>query len=148
MKRIFTQGKEEVLMMIEYKELLYDENAIIDLYLNNEWYAYTNNKEALFKGIKNSLDVYGAYDKDKLVGLIRTVGDNETIIYIQDILVNKEYHRKGIGSTLVKTIIDKYQHVRQIVLMTDQTKQQIDFYKSLGFIAVHENGGTAFRLKK
>ncbi len=133
---------------IAFKELLYNEDAIMDLYLNNEWYAYTNQKELLFKGIKNSLDVYGAYDRDKLVGLIRTIGDKETIIYIQDILVNKEYQRRGIGSKLVNIVIEKYKHVRQIILMTDQTKQQISFYQSLGFIAVHENGGTAFKLKK
>ncbi|XMB72046.1 GNAT family N-acetyltransferase [Mycoplasmatota bacterium WC30] len=134
--------------MIEYMKLIYNEDAIIDLYLINEWYAYTNSKEVLLKGIKNSLDVYGAYDKDKLVGLIRTVGDRETIIYIQDILINQDYQRKGIGTKLINIIIDKYQHVRQIVLVTDQTQKQIEFYKSVGFIAIHENGGVAFKFKK
>jgi len=134
--------------MIDYKALIYDEDAIMDLYLNNEWYAYTNNKDELLKGIKNSIDVYGAYNADKLVGLIRVVGDKETIIYIQDILVNQEYQRKGIGTKLIKIILDKYEHVRQIVLITDQTEKQINFYKSIGFITLHEAGVIAFKFKK
>jgi len=131
--------------MIEYKEFTYNETDIMDLYLNNEWYAYTNNKELLFKGIKNSLDVFGAYENEKLVGLIRTVGDGCTIIYIQDILINTEYHRLGIGSKLMKMVLDKYTHVRQILLMTDQTEKQIKFYESNGFKTYDKVQGVGFK---
>ena len=121
--------------MISYKTLIYDEKAIMNLYLDNEWYAYTNIKETLFEGIKNSLDVIGAYKDKELVGLIRTIGDKKTIIYIQDILVLKSYHRKGIGTSLLDIIINKYPHVRQMCLMTGESKEQRQFYESLGFIS-------------
>ncbi len=45
-------------------------------------------------------------------------------------------------------ITDKYQYVRQKVLVTDQIEKQKKFYKSLGFITIHENGGTAFKFNK
>lgn len=135
-------------MEIKYKELVYDETAIMHLYLENKWYAYTKNKETLLRGIANSLDVIGAYDDGLLVGLIRTVGDSETIVYIQDILILPNYHRMGIGTTLMQMIIDKYPHVRQVLLMTDQTVEQQSFYKSLGFETYDEVKGVGFKLKK
>jgi len=91
------------------------------LYGKNNWVEYTNEPNSLFSGIRQSLDKIGAYDEDKLVGLIRTVGDGKTIVYVQDILVLPTYHRKGIGSNLLQLIVDRYPNVRQLVLMTDST---------------------------
>lgn len=133
---------------IKYRDLVYDEIAILHLYLENKWYAYTDNKEKLLRGINNSLDLIGAYDNGLLVGLIRTVGDQETIIYIQDILVLPNYHRLKIGTHLMNMIINKYPDVRQILLMTDNTDKQIQFYKSLGFETYEEVKGVGFKLKK
>jgi len=120
--------------MIVYKELEFHKGYIVNLYLNNNWYAYTNDRESLFRGIENSLDCYAAYDDKKLVGLIRTIGDGETIVYIQDILVMEKYHRQKIGTTLMNYILDKYKNVRQICLMTDLEESQRKFYESCGFI--------------
>ena len=134
--------------MIDYKPLIYNEDAILQLYLNNEWYAYTNRKELLFNGIRNSLDVIGAYDNDLLVGLIRTIGDSNTIIYIQDILVLKEYQRQGIGKHLIKIIVDKYADVRQICLMTDNSDKTRKFYESLGLISYDKVQTIGYMVKK
>lgn len=120
--------------MIHYQELVFNETEILSLYKANEWTNYTNNPDKLFNGIKNSLYTYGAYLNSKLIGLIRVVGDNNTIIYIQDILVNPQYQHQGIGTELVNHIISKYSHVRQIVLITDDTKKQLNFYKKSGFL--------------
>ena len=124
--------------MIEYKDLIFDEDHIMSLYLDNEWYNYTNNKEQLFEGIKNSLDVIGAYDKGNLVGLIRTVGDKTTILYIQDILVKKAYQRQGIGTKLVQRITTKYADCLHIILTTDDTEKTKAFYESIGFISYND----------
>ena len=118
---------------IIYKELHYNEVDILELYKDNEWTNYTQNPELLFSGIKKSLYSYAAYDGDALVGLVRVVGDDNTIIYIQDILVLRRYHNKGIGSILIKEIIDKYKDVKQIVLTTDTTDAQKVFYEKNGF---------------
>ncbi len=58
---------------------------LMNLYSDVEWSAYTNDSMRLKKAIENSLKVLTAWDDDKLVGLIRVIGDNQTIIYIQDI---------------------------------------------------------------
>ena len=118
---------------IEYSSLLYNEEEILNLYENMGWSSYTKDKESLFKGIKNSIYVKCAYDAGILVGLIRAVGDGNTIIYIQDILVLESYQRKGIGSNLIKFVLEEYKDVRQICLTTDITEKQRLFYESIGF---------------
>lgn len=118
---------------MEIKKLIYNEEQILNLYLDNHWLAYTNEPSKLFEGINNSLDAYGAYIDGLLVGLIRTIGDSSTIIYIQDVLVLKSYQGRGIGSKLVRLILDKYQSVRQIVLSTDNKAALRGFYEPLGF---------------
>ena len=133
---------------IIYKELLYNEVDILELYKDNEWTNYTQNPELLFSGIKKSLYSYAAYDGDALVGLVRVVGDDNTIIYIQDILVLRRYHNKGIGSILIKEIIDKYKDVKQIVLTTDTTDAQKVFYKKNGFKEHKDLKLVAFMLDK
>lgn len=49
----------------------------------------------------NSFLAIGAYDHSQLVGLIRVVGDGLTFIYVQDLLVNSAYQRRGIGTKLI-----------------------------------------------
>ena len=68
-----------------------------------------------------------------LIGLARAVSDDATIAYIQDILVHPDYQGKGIGKALVSSILNRYAHVRQKVLLTDDRPEQIHFYNTLGF---------------
>lgn len=131
--------------MITYQALIWEEDQILNLYLDNKWYNYTNNKELLFQGIKQSQDVLAAYDKDLLVGLIRTVGDGTTLCYILDILVLEKYHRKGIGTELIHRMINKYEDCLHIMLTTDTTEKTIGFYRSLGFKSYSDMGVMGFR---
>lgn len=105
---------------------------ILALYSDAGWTNYTKDMPKLMRCIANSLDLISAWDGDKLIGLIRTIGDKETFIYIQDILILKEYKRQGIGRKLMKLILEKYQDVRQIVLLTDSELEQKSFYESMG----------------
>ena len=126
----------------------YNEAEILALYSSVGWTAYTVEPEKLRLGYENSLFILGAYENDKLVGLIRTVGDGQTIVFIQDILVFPEHQRRGIGSLLLQSILERYAHVRQIELATDDTEKTISFYKSLGFAPMAELGCCGFmRLK-
>ena len=84
------------------------------------------------------------YDGDTLCGLLRAVGDGQTILYIQDILVLQQYRRHGIGRTMVKMLLDAYPNVRQRVLLTDETPEMHGFYESLGFFPSGQVGLTAF----
>ncbi|MGN1094867.1 MAG: GNAT family N-acetyltransferase [Eubacteriales bacterium] len=126
----------------EYKE--YNEAEILSLYSSVSWTAYTDNPEVLRKGFKNSLLILAAYEGEKLIGIIRAVGDGYTIVFIQDILVFPEHQRKGVGSALLQAVLDRYCHVRQIELATDNTPKTIGFYRAMGFREMSEVGCCGF----
>ena len=115
----------------EYTE--YSRDEIQRLYSQVGWTAYTEDLKALEQGFKNSLLVLASFENDELLGIIRVVGDGFTVILVQDILVFPQYQRQGIGTALLKAVLDRYSHVRQIQLVTDNTPQTVAFYKSLGF---------------
>ena len=123
---------------------VYEEKEIIRLYSSAGWKAYTDDPETLRKGFRQSLLVLGAYEENELTGIIRAVGDGETIVFVQDILVLPEYRRKGIGTALLKAILTRYSHVRQIELVTDSRPETIAFYESAGFRQLSDVGCTGF----
>lgn len=103
------------------------------LYNDAGWTLYTKDIDRLNEAVANSLLTVTARSDGKLVGLIRCVGDGKTIVYIQDILVLRDHRRSGIGTRLVESVLKKFEDVRQIVLLTDDTEEVKEFYRSLGF---------------
>ncbi len=126
----------------EYRD--YREDEIRRLYTSVGWTAYTGNLSALRQGFENSLLVLAAYENDELLGIIRAVGDGATIVFIQDILVFPDKQRQGVGTALLQAVLDRYAHVRQIELATDNTEKTVAFYKSLGFSEFSEIGCCGF----
>ena len=122
----------------------YNEEEISRLYNAVGWTAYTENMPALREGFKNSMLVLAAYDGEELLGIIRTVGDGATIVFVQDILVFPDKQRRGIGTALLKEILNRYPNVRQIELATDNTAKTVGFYKSMGFAEMSEIGCCGF----
>lgn len=122
----------------------YNETAILELYSSVGWTAYTDHPETLKRGFEKSLWVLGAYEDDTLVGILRAVGDGETVVFIQDILVKPDYQRRGIGTALLKQALSRYARVRQIQLATDNTEKTKAFYRSCGFRELSEIGCCGF----
>lgn len=132
-------------MNIEYKENCdFEISELLDLYNNNGWIAYTKNPEKLLRAFKNSLFNIGAFHENKLIGLIRVIGDDASIIYVQDILINETYQGLGIGSKLLQATLQKFSHIRQIVLVTDDTLKTKAFYEKNGMTQVSTFDGVAF----
>lgn len=132
-------------MDIEYKEnSTFTLKQLVELYENVGWISYSNKPSELKEAIKNSLFNIGAFDGEELVGLIRVVGDNISIIYIQDILVKENYQRLRIGSNLLQLVLNRYNNVRQIVLMTDNTEKTKLFYKRNGMVPFEKFNGVGF----
>lgn len=126
----------------EYRE--YRKEEIAKLYASVGWTAYTDDLASLERGFEHSLLVLAAYDGEELLGILRAVGDGETIIFIQDILVFPAQQRKGVGTALVREALDRYRHIRQIELITDNTPETEAFYKALGFRPLSELGCCGF----
>ncbi len=114
-------------------DVIPDRDQLMQLYGILGWTAYTDHPEKLEKAVQSSSYVATAWSDGKLIGLARTLSDETTIMYLQDILVVPVYQRSGIGRKLLEMCLKRYEHVRQRVLLTDDRPQQKAFYESLGF---------------
>lgn len=117
---------------------------LVSLYNDAGWSNYTNNIEMLKQAYYNSLKIVSLWDKNKLIGIIRVVGDGYSIIYIQDLIISTQYQRQGLGSMLLNYVMNSYKNVYQKVLLTDNQVSTIKFYESCGFIDTRQNGCVAF----
>lgn len=88
------------------------------------------------------------YD-DEVVGMGRVVGDGFIYFYIQDIAVKPEYQGQGVGSMIMKTIINYLKENAPenafIGLFASQGKEA--FYNNYGFNK-HEGMTGMFGVKK
>ena len=83
--------------------------------------------------------VYGAYDKSKLVGFIWGYPRNffdEKRIFINCLVVNKEYEKQGIGKKLINRLEDfakenKYDSIDLTVAPFNENA--VGFYNHMGF---------------
>lgn len=126
----------------EYTKFRSDE--ILPLYTQVGWTAYTENMPALERGYKSSLLVLAAYENSELLGIVRAVGDGATVVWVQDLLVYPEKQRQGVGTALLRAVLDRFSDVRQIHLATDNTPKNVAFYRSLGFLEFSEIGCCGF----
>ena len=106
---------------------------VLHLYQAVGWTNYTNQPQMLSQSLTHSLAVYLARDGEKIVGLVRLIGDGFSSVFVQDLLVLPSYQRQGIGSTLMKQALSDYKDAYQVQLATEETEKTLGFYRSLGF---------------
>lgn len=92
------------------------------------------------QAIERSLYFVKAVDDDgKLIGMGRIVGDGAVVCYIQDLVVVPEYQGKGVGSMIIKSLIEFVESIRfedtTMMLCLMCAKGREPFYKKHGFIA-------------
>lgn len=121
-----------------------DVDKLDQLYSSVRWSSYTNNLNQLVKAVNNSRSVISAWDYDQLVGLIRAVGDGETILYIQDLLVKPNYQNQKIGSNLLEQMLEQNTHIRQKVLLAEDNQQLRKFYEKQGYESCDSGSIVAF----
>lgn len=120
----------------QWKEINFDK--IVQLYESVEWFAYTKNPIELKTAFENSSFILLATENKKVIGALRSLSDDVSIHYLQDILVNPDYQRKGIAKHLLQMALNRYAHVRTHLLLTDDEEKQHKFYESLGYKNVKE----------
>lgn len=115
------------------------ENEILRLYEAVGWTAYLSQPERIKPAFDHSLCVLELCDEqDRLMGFVRAVGDGETILYIQDLIVDPSIQNQGWGTLLLKTMSDRYPQVRQKILLSDDVAETLRFYRRLGWQLVTE----------
>ena len=115
------------------KETSVSIDDVLPLYQAVGWTNYTNQLQMLAQALTHSLAIYLARDGEKIVGLVRLVGDGFSSVFVQDLIVLPSYQRQGIGSALMKQALADYKDAYQVQLATDESEKTLGFYRSLGF---------------
>jgi GNAT superfamily N-acetyltransferase len=114
-------------------------NQVKEIFKRESWNSYLKDDAKLIRAFDNSLYILGAFDGDRLVGLIRCVGDGEHVLLVQDLIVDPPYQKRGIGSRLFKDIMDRYSEVRMFMVVTDiEDKVDNKFYQSFELVKVKD----------
>lgn len=111
----------------------FEKDDVVRLYQNEGWTEYIKDSDILWSGILGSLFVSGLYEGKELVGFCRLVGDGQTVIVIQDLIIAQRHKKKGYGKMLVEHILDRYPAVRQKIILCDDEPDLTGFYEKMKF---------------
>ena len=93
--------------------------------------------EIIEKSVRNS-SCYGLYleGTEKLVGFARVISDHATAYYLCDVIIDKEYQRKGLGTALVSYInsLPELSGLRGFLI----TRDAHSLYRKFGYEVVNE----------
>jgi len=102
-----------------------------DAVANHTYYLeYSEDNDLLTSAFLHSTYVRSAWDKTRLVGIIRVISDTIQRSVFYDFIVHSEYQGRGIGKTLMTDCLNRYRHT-QITLGT--TSKNFRFYEKFGF---------------
>ena len=123
-----------VLSKIAYREQLPPLAGYHQLFETTGWnQGYRGDADALYTAISSSWYALSAYGNDNLIGFGRVVSDGVLYALICDLIVKPSYQGQGIGSRLLKKLIEKcrLEKIRVIWLFSARGKRS--FYEKFGF---------------
>lgn len=119
-------------------------DKIIDLYNSSGINRPTTDKERISEMYANSNLIATAWDKDKLVGISRSLTDFCYCCYLSDLAVRKDYQIAGIGKKLIELTKNNIGEQTALILLAAQTA--MDYYPKVGFQKI-DNGFIIKRTK-
>ena len=134
-------------MQLKLKENILTYDIYFELRKSVDWNNWS--KEQADSAIKKSYYTMVAYDGNKPIGMGRVVGDG-MYLTIVDIVVRPEYQGEGVGSAIIKSMLDyignsTYEGSRVSVQLISEVGKE-EFYIKQGFKLIpHEFCGPALR---
>ncbi|HPF44833.1 MAG TPA: GNAT family N-acetyltransferase [Syntrophomonadaceae bacterium] len=115
--------------------LLSDEKSLLSMeavfgLLSKTYWAKDRPIEKIEASIENSL-CWGLFHNNRQIGLARIVTDNVSVYYLCDVVIDKEYRKKGLGSFMLKNILRHFENQNMKGLLVTRDAQE--FYKKFGF---------------
>jgi len=124
-------------MTLELKCELPPASGFVSLRQDTDWGPITlAQAEASLSASLCGISIYDSPQHgSKLIGMSRVIGDGILNLYIQDVIIAKDYRGQGLGERvmqlLIKVLKDTYPHDCTIGLMA--AKDQSSFYTRFGF---------------
>ncbi len=129
--------------MIVYKEIKdFPREQLAELFASVEWET-PEDAPMLVRAFANSTRVISAWDGERLVGIIRSMDDDLWSANIDCLVVHRSYQRQGIGSALVKRLLERLSHVKYVSVSPSE-RENIGFYEKLGFTVIE--GGALLQI--
>ncbi|MTI66654.1 MAG: GNAT family N-acetyltransferase [Firmicutes bacterium] len=117
-------------MIVYNEEKKVNYRDLINLFNQAGWEDKIEDINRLKDMVKYSQVVITAWDKERMVGFARCNTDYVFNGQINNVVVDKEYRRMGIGKKLINKIIQSNNKVTYILRGDNNNK---DFYNNLGF---------------
>ena len=107
----------------------------LDLYTSVGWEPPCI--EQVQAALQNTLVSFVAYEGDRIVGMVRLLGDGGMSFYVKDFAVVPNCQGQGVGKALMSAVQEYIlSHIRgnwAVSLELISTKEAVNFYKRQGF---------------
>ncbi len=128
------RGATQNTVGMQFTTALPELSELLSLYASVGWNTYADDPEALERAVQQSHFVLCARSEaGELLGFVRTVSDDVSVMLVQTLAVRPDAQRRGIGRGLMERVAARYAHVTQHVLITKNQPYQLAFYASLGW---------------
>lgn len=125
---------------MEYRTDLPGVEQYWSLFQTTGWYASLPvTPEDLVRAVSNSSFWIAVYDDDRLVGFGRVVTDGVLHAMIYDLIVHPEYQGGGIGSKVLRQLVDKCLQLGLPDIQLFCARGKRAFYEKRGFVARSED---------
>ncbi len=90
------------------------------------------------EALENTLFAVCAYDKDRIVGMGRLIGDKTMFLYLHSIVVHPDYQGYKIGTNIINELLKKVEEYKKINpdirTYLGASKGKEGFYEKFGFV--------------
>lgn len=110
-----------------------DPERVIDLWLSVSWGKSDDyNKNDTEDALKNTSALIKAENsKGELIGIARILSDNKYHTVLAEIIVHPNFQKKGIGTAIIKKLMDEYSHT---TIYLDALPDNEQFFAKQGFV--------------
>ncbi|MEV6275981.1 GNAT family N-acetyltransferase [Nocardia sp. NPDC051832] len=102
---------------------------LLALYRTQEWWP--DRTVAQLESILATTPTIAAWHEDRLIGFARAVTDGVLRAYLEDVIVAPGYRGQGLGSELVRRLLDELREIPVVSLFCGQ--DLVPFYEAAGF---------------
>jgi len=106
------------------------------LFHDERWNDFFDPDEVVFYQ-QVAVHIVTAWDGDRLVGYARLGGDGRLEVEITDVLVDSAYQGRGIGTELVRRLVDRINEIDPYYIqVTPISDREVHLYGKFGFTEI------------